>query len=60
LVNHKADEDRPCSFPRRLQHGSSGFGIETPRPTLSGWQVKAVDEGQEPEASSDEPGDGAG
>jgi len=33
-------------------------GLTAPRPALSGWQVEALDQGEEPEASGDAAGDG--
>ena len=40
------------------KHGIRGTGVEAPRPPPSSWQVEALDQGEEPEASGDEPGDG--
>jgi hypothetical protein len=40
--------------------GLEGLGVEAPRPSVSGWPVEALAQGEEPAASGDEPGDGWG
>src|SRR5215471_15449822 len=52
----RAGRDQPVS--RRLRHGTGGTRLEAPRPAISGRQVEVLGEGEEPEASGNEPGDG--
>ena len=47
----------PDLFRAACRMGLEGLGVEAPGPALSGWPVEALDQGQEPEASGDEPGD---
>jgi len=51
----RAGRDRPRPFPRGLQHGARGPGLETSRPPLSGRPIEGLGEGEEPQA----PGNGA-
>ena len=44
----RARRDRPRSFPRGLQHGARGPGLETSRPPLSRRPIEGLGEGQEP------------
>jgi len=54
----RTGRNRPRPLPRSLRHGIRGLGLEAPRPALSGRQVEALDQVEEPEASGDQPGDG--
>jgi hypothetical protein len=42
----------------RETHTAPFSQMETSGPPLSGWPVKALAEGEKPQAPSDEPGDG--
>jgi bifunctional non-homologous end joining protein LigD len=46
--------DLPC----RMRYGAGGSGLQAPRPAIPERQVEILGEGQEPEASGDEQGDG--
>lgn len=44
---------------RRAMTWIKGLGVEATGPTVSGWPVEALGEVEEPETSSNEPGDEA-
>jgi hypothetical protein len=39
-----------------LFRAACNMGLEAPRPAISGWQIEALDHGEEPGASGDEAG----
>jgi hypothetical protein len=47
--------DRTCPVPRGLRHGPGRISIKAQRSALSGWQVAALDQGQEPYPSGHGP-----
>ena len=48
----------PDLFRAACRMGLEGLVSKRQRPSLSGWPVEALDQGEEPQASGEEPGDG--
>ena len=48
----RARRDRPRSFPRGLQHGARGPGLETSRPPLSRRPIEGLGKREKPQAPS--------